>query len=139
MGTTDTNSPGPAVTTIGNHRAPRGPLNGWVPPVLTGNHPNPNRVDAMSSAFLAFIRALPEWHRNAACATRPDINFYPTSGQTSAPAKAICATCAVKAACLWWAIEHDEHGIWGGTDATERKQIRNTRQQRKAGLTDGST
>lgn len=39
-------------------------------------------------------------------------------------AKAICATCPVKQPCLDYAIKiREPHGIWGGLNETERKQL----------------
>ena len=41
-----------------------------------------------------------------------------------APAKAICVGCPALQPCLSWALEHDEQGVWGGTDEDERAEIR---------------
>jgi WhiB family redox-sensing transcriptional regulator len=39
-------------------------------------------------------------------------------------AKAICATCSVKKDCLEYAITiREQHGIWGGLNEVERKQL----------------
>ena len=39
-------------------------------------------------------------------------------------AKAICATCAVRQPCLDYAIRiREPHGIWGGLNEAERKQL----------------
>ena len=43
-------------------------------------------------------------------------------GQSPMPAKAICARCPVKAECRAYAIEHDLHGVWGGTTRRERER-----------------
>ena len=41
-----------------------------------------------------------------------------------AKAKAICARCPVRLACLDWALTTREpHGVWGGYAESERKQI----------------
>lgn len=71
-----------------------------------------------------------DWRRHATChGEDPDL-FYPV-GQgpdalnNSDHAKAICAGCPVKAACLQHAIDTgEEHGIWGGLDETERAAMR---------------
>lgn len=39
-------------------------------------------------------------------------------------AKTICARCPVRIECGTWAIEHNEHGIWGGLTDEQRRQIR---------------
>ena len=45
-------------------------------------------------------------------------------------AKAICATCIVRRECLEYAIRiREPHGIWGGLNEIERKQLL----QRRAG------
>lgn len=38
-------------------------------------------------------------------------------------AKAVCSRCPVVAACLQWARDHDERGIWGGTTENERWRV----------------
>jgi hypothetical protein len=40
-------------------------------------------------------------------------------------AKAICAECPYKKACLKYAMDHSEIGIWGGTTELERKRMKN--------------
>ena len=36
----------------------------------------------------------------------------------------ICKTCPVMDECLEWALHHERWGIWGGTSASERRDIR---------------
>ncbi len=44
--------------------------------------------------------------------------------EREARAKAICATCSVRKPCLDYAIEiREPHGIWGGQNEVERKQL----------------
>ena len=52
-----------------------------------------------------------------ACAgADPDL-FFPFPGEPTAPAKAICGRCPVRAVCLAWARARGErYGIWGGVD-----------------------
>jgi WhiB family redox-sensing transcriptional regulator len=52
-----------------------------------------------------------------ACAgADPDL-FFPFPGEPTAPAKAICGRCPVRAACLAQARARGERdGIWGGVD-----------------------
>lgn len=62
--------------------------------------------------------------RGLTVSQRDDI-FFPSRGAPTAPAKAICAVCEVRAECLDWAIEHSEkYGIWGGLSERERRHIR---------------
>lgn len=71
------------------------------------------------------------WRRHAACrGADPDI-FYPASDEEAEEAKAICATCPVRQACLEYALANRERdGVWGG--ATERERRRLIRQRRKS-------
>jgi WhiB family redox-sensing transcriptional regulator len=70
------------------------------------------------------------WRQRAACkGVDPDI-FYPASDEEAEEAKAICATCPVREACLEYALANRERdGVWGG--ATERERRRMIRQRRK--------
>lgn len=38
-----------------------------------------------------------------------------------------CERCPVKRTCLDYAVEHDEKGIWGGTDEDQRVPLRQRR------------
>lgn len=38
-------------------------------------------------------------------------------------AKRICRPCPVRSACLQYALDHQEHGIWGGLTVDERAEI----------------
>lgn len=68
------------------------------------------------------------WRELAAC-RNTSIDFVPTLSEDvprhviarlTLAAKAICATCEAREPCLQWAIDNEEHGVWGGTTATER-------------------
>lgn len=72
-----------------------------------------------------------EWRRQANCAgVDPDL-FYPERGGSKVlqaeqirQAKAVCASCVVRAQCLASALEHQEaHGIWGGLSERERRRL----------------
>ncbi len=71
------------------------------------------------------------WRDQAACrGLDPDI-FYPVSDDDADMAKAVCATCPVREACLEHALANRERdGIWGG--ASERERRRMVRQRRKS-------
>ncbi len=61
---------------------------------------------------------------DAACWGTGDGKFFPHTGQTSKPAKAICKGCRIKQDCLDWAIENRiTYGIWGGKTVRERRAI----------------
>jgi WhiB family transcriptional regulator, redox-sensing transcriptional regulator len=64
------------------------------------------------------------WPDLAACAeVDPDL-FYPEPGEPAAPAKRICASCAVREECLEYAIRNREMwGIWGGMTEMPRRRL----------------
>ena len=67
------------------------------------------------------------WREGAACADRPEIDFFAPSedGEEVRRAKTICASCPVLDDCLAFAIETNQpDGIWGGHTAKERVRIR---------------
>jgi WhiB family redox-sensing transcriptional regulator len=51
--------------------------------------------------------------------TDPEIFF-----QDEVTAKLICRECPVRAACLDWALEHNETGVWGATTELERYRLK---------------
>jgi WhiB family redox-sensing transcriptional regulator len=69
-----------------------------------------------------------KWRDDAAC-KGSDVNvFFPVSDDDAGPAKAICATCPVRDACLEWAMAtRQEDGVWGGLTDTERRRLRRRR------------
>lgn len=75
---------------------------------------------------------LETWQGRAACkGPQAAVFFPPTHAERKeeklareARAKAICKTCVVRVECLEYAIEiREPHGIWGGLNETERKQV----------------
>ena len=76
-------------------------------------------------AFAPFARRRPAWWAEAACRGRPDIDFFPEQGKSAAQAKAICAGCPAREACLAFAVEEGcDFGVWGGQGVAERKKAR---------------
>jgi WhiB family transcriptional regulator, redox-sensing transcriptional regulator len=72
------------------------------------------------------------WQARAACrGPQAAVFFPPTHAERKedklareARAKEICGTCAVQRACLEYAIRiREPHGIWGGLNEIERKQV----------------
>jgi len=47
--------------------------------------------------------------------------------EVRAAAKAVCASCPLRASCLEWALRNGMCGVWGGTDDAERDVIRRRR------------
>jgi WhiB family redox-sensing transcriptional regulator len=75
----------------------------------------------------------------AACKGQDAALWFPRPGRSTAQAravataKAVCAGCPVRAACLEWAVQAGERaGIWGGATARERGHLSRTgkKQQR---------
>ena len=71
------------------------------------------------------------WRQRAACrGVDPDI-FYPVSDDDSGEAKALCASCSVRQACLEYSLAaREREGVWGGLTERERRRI--VRQHRKS-------
>jgi WhiB family transcriptional regulator, redox-sensing transcriptional regulator len=71
-----------------------------------------------------------DFRYHAACRDVDPELFFPIGNgpiaqAQSARAKAVCRTCAVIGECLRWAIDSGQaEGVWGGTDAVERRQDR---------------
>lgn len=71
------------------------------------------------------------WRAKAACRGVEPGLFYPVDEDEAEDAKAICAVCTVREACLDWALSTRERdGVWGG--ATERERRRMIRQRRRS-------
>ena len=70
------------------------------------------------------------WRDKGACrGIDPDI-FYPSEDDSADEAKAVCAVCVVRQACLEHALtSREKEGVWGG--ATERERRRLIRQRRR--------
>jgi WhiB family redox-sensing transcriptional regulator len=60
----------------------------------------------------------------ALCAqTDPDL-FHSTRPTDQEQAKTLCAACPLRTACLDWALDRSEIGVWGGTTTRERAALR---------------
>jgi WhiB family redox-sensing transcriptional regulator len=77
-------------------------------------------------------RAEETWQIKAACRGPQASVFFPPSQferkdekeGREARAKSICSSCSVRRDCLDYAIRiREPHGIWGGMNELERKQI----------------
>lgn len=89
---------------------------------------------------------VPDWRHDRACTDADAELFYPTEHATStdpakraaawAPARAICDTCPVKAACLEDALTWEPGGVYyrfglrGGLDPRERANLARSRQRK---------
>ena len=72
------------------------------------------------------------WQVKAACRGPHAAVFFPPTHferkdekeEREARAKAICAACPVRKPCLEYALRiREPHGIWGGLNEVERKQV----------------
>jgi WhiB family redox-sensing transcriptional regulator len=69
------------------------------------------------------------WRHEAACLEQNPELFFPTGESESAQrqvlkAKQICHECPVRMACLSWALDlRQDHGVWGGLSAPERRNL----------------
>lgn len=74
------------------------------------------------------------WMRHGACRGLAHDDaarmFFPARGESTEPAKAVCARCPVRAECLEYALRnHEKFGIFGGKSERERRQIRQQRRE----------
>ncbi|MEV5320366.1 WhiB family transcriptional regulator [Streptomyces sp. NPDC052687] len=67
------------------------------------------------------------WQAQALCAQTGADFFFPEPGSSVREAKRICGMCEMRAACLEYALTHDERfGVWGGLSEKERLRLRRT-------------
>ena len=66
----------------------------------------------------------PAWHDLARCAETDPEMFFPEKGESTRPAKRVCAGCEVRAECLQDALDRGERfGVWGGLSERERRVL----------------
>jgi len=70
------------------------------------------------------------WRQLGACRGLEPSVFYPDDDDEAIEAKAVCADCGVRVACLEYSLQvREKAGVWGG--ATERERRRMIRQRRR--------
>lgn len=78
-----------------------------------------------------------DWRHDAACNDEDPELFFPVSeigpgARQTAEAKAVCARCPVREACLHYALDHGlDDGIFGGTTERERRALARARPRRE--------
>lgn len=73
-----------------------------------------------------------DWQDNAACHGRDTDLFFPEPSGDAEPAKAICGGCPSRSDCLQWALDNRvEHGVYGGLDEHQRRQLLRQRREPK--------
>jgi WhiB family redox-sensing transcriptional regulator len=93
--------------------------------------PAQNPVRLLPSAMPATASPSPgDWRDRGLCVGGDPDTFFPSRGDPGALAREICAACRVRDDCLAYSTEADEHGIWGGLDQDERRNL-GRRQRRK--------
>jgi len=71
-----------------------------------------------------------DWRASAACRDMDTAVFFPESDGEATLAKAVCAACPVREACLDFALlTRQDDGVWGGLDENERRRVRRRRQE----------
>jgi WhiB family redox-sensing transcriptional regulator len=75
----------------------------------------------------------------AACRGLTDLFYpvYPRNRESVLKEKQairICGTCPVQKECLKWALEHELHGIWGGTTEHARERMRRSQNIKYIGI-----
>lgn len=67
-----------------------------------------------------------DWLNRAACQGMDTNLFFPDKAENEGPARAVCEECPVVEQCLQHALAQDPNpiGIWGNTNKSERKRIR---------------
>ncbi|MFB8442733.1 WhiB family transcriptional regulator [Streptomyces niveus] len=94
-----------------------------------------NRLSIVrTSAYGPVSTTAPARPPRPACAGVDPELFFPHALSTAqvAEAKAVCATCPLKASCLQGALDRGEHGVWGGTDDNDRSRIKRRATRRRA-------
>ena len=81
---------------------------------------------------MSSLRTTGLWQERAACKGPQAAIFFPPSHaerkdereSREQRAKAICGECPVRGPCLEYALDiREQHGIWGGLNEMERKQL----------------
>jgi hypothetical protein len=68
------------------------------------------------------------WVGEAACRDAEWPTFFPERGEDAGAAKAICARCPVREACLDYALRWNiTYGVWGGLSEKQRRRLRSER------------
>lgn len=71
-----------------------------------------------------------DWREAAACRDLDTAVFFPETDDEVDAARAVCASCPVRDACLEFAlVTRQDDGIWGGLTETERRRLRRRRQE----------
>lgn len=64
------------------------------------------------------------WMEDANCVTSDAEIFFPDKGGSTKDAKLVCSNCDVRNDCLSFALDRDDHGVWGGLSQFERRRLK---------------
>jgi hypothetical protein len=84
-------------------------------------------ADLMGSRVFVFLSvgARPAWQRKASCRGTDSAAWFPSRGDVTTAAKALCAGCPVRPECIAYALDDPRLiGIWGGTSVRDRQRMR---------------
>jgi WhiB family redox-sensing transcriptional regulator len=104
-------------------------VSGEIDPKGQGHRRRPGRV-GLSQSMKGARYDSDSWRAAAACKDVDSEIFFPVGFtgaalEVAAKAKAICAGCSVREACLAFALKtNQQFGIWGGLDEEERREVR---------------
>ena len=77
------------------------------------------------------------WQLDAACLEADPDLFFPEEGESTAPAKRICAQCPVRTQCLEYALaKREPYGVFGGLSEGERTRLLSRRAAAQKGRAD---
>lgn len=100
----------------------------WQTPDLEDRDDTPANargLDTLRRFFELLEAERPAWQRDALCQEYPDVAFFPEKGESTEPAKAVCARCACQDECRSWAVTIDANaGIWAGESARKLQRSR---------------
>ncbi|MEU8760515.1 WhiB family transcriptional regulator [Streptomyces sp. NPDC048659] len=86
------------------------------------------QTDTMPFAPTTLVGADLSWQEDALCAQAGPEFFFPAPGSSTREAKQLCGACPGRAACLEYALTHDERfGVWGGLSEKERISLKRRR------------
>jgi WhiB family redox-sensing transcriptional regulator len=85
---------------------------------------NPEAVYVARDTLME-IYSLPAWSKEGLCRGYPQSMFFPTRGESAAPAKAVCRRCPVQTPCLNYALSVGPslEGIFGGASKRDRRHL----------------
>lgn len=88
-------------------------------------------IDWLGPDAVEILRPEP-WMRDASCREHPEVDWFPSRGESHAAAVAVCAECLVRVECDAYAAAASPSlaGIWGGK--AQRTRLAEARRKRRA-------